>query len=305
MKKFTTRFYNSLIIKNNKIIKGGPIDRIKDEVRWFAESKKFIPNNTPNIYNVELDSKTHRGTYSMEKIKGTNLFVWIKKQKNKRMVIETFRKLMNFYQTKVHQTSSKIKIDDIESMYYKKPLKAINFYSDYQNGNYDFYTINSKSVAHPQKILRKLYKELRPKLINTKYCFIHGDTTFSNTIISKENTFYLIDPRGRFGKTKCYGDPRYDFAKTYFSIIGNYDSFNVGDFGIKVGKDNKYSYNIGTIPFASELEKIFFREIKDDRRVIKFIHATIWLSFMPHLKNDRKQMLFSFLHGTKLISQLD
>ena len=80
-------------------------------------------------------------------------------------------------------------------------------------------------------IFREIYDKLQNNLQNTSYTLIHGDATFSNTLISKEfSNLYLIDPRGGFGSTKFFGDPRYDYAKLYYSIIGNFDSLNNGNF---------------------------------------------------------------------------
>ena len=45
----------------------------------------------------------------------------------------------------------------------------------------------------------------------------------------------LIDPRGYFGFTELYGDPNYDWAKLYYSIVGNYDRFNLKDFRLTIG----------------------------------------------------------------------
>ena len=46
---------------------------------------------------------------------------------------------------------------------------------------------------------------------------IHGDCTFSNTMLREDGSPVLIDPRGYFGKTELYGDPAYDLSLIHIS----------------------------------------------------------------------------------------
>ena len=66
------------------------------------------------------------------------------------------------------------------------------------------------------------------------YNVIHGDPSFSNSLVDKDNQIWLIDPRGSFGNTKIYGDRRYDWAKFYYSAVGNYDSMNSKKFKVTI-----------------------------------------------------------------------
>jgi tRNA A-37 threonylcarbamoyl transferase component Bud32 len=304
MKNFKCRYYNKLQLSGNKIIKHCSIERLEREIKWFCYSRKYFPDNTPVIYNIHKDDDKRDFWYSMQYIKGDNFFDWIKKQDSKQIVSNTFEKLIDFHQEKLHQSKSKINNEDIHSMYYTKPLESLQFYANYKDNNFDQYVINGKHMPHPKYMLKKVYKDLHLKLKKTYYCFIHGDTTFGNTLISKDNNLYLIDPRGSFGKTELFGDPRYDFAKTYFSFAGNFDSLNNNLFKVSKVCGNKYFYEIEDLPNTSGLEKIFFQKIHTDRILIKYIHSTIWLSLMPHLQNSKEQMLTAFLNGTVLLNEI-
>ncbi len=44
--------------------------------------------------------------------------------------------------------------------------------------------------------------------------------------MDRDNKIVMFDPRGYFGKKELYGDPDYDFAKVYYSVVGSYDIFN-------------------------------------------------------------------------------
>ena len=46
-----------------------------------------------------------------------------------------------------------------------------------------------------------------------EFVLIHGDCTFSNTMLRHDTDPVLIDPRGYFGKTEFYVDVAYDWVK--------------------------------------------------------------------------------------------
>ena len=45
-------------------------------------------------------------------------------------------------------------------------------------------------------------------------------------MINNKSKVHLIDPRLNFGNSKFFGDPLYDWAKLYYSVVGSYDNFN-------------------------------------------------------------------------------
>lgn len=59
--------------------------------------------------------------------------------------------------------------------------------------------------------------------LSSKHCvdIIHGDFWFSNMIQTFTHQRKYIDPRGKLNQTEClFGDPYYDYAKLYQSILG-------------------------------------------------------------------------------------
>ena len=83
------------------------------------------------------------------------------------------------------------------------------------------------------------YRDKLEKALSRIKCdefeFIHGDCTFSNLMIRDNGEPVLIDPRGYFGFSEIFGDERYDWAKLYYSIVGNYDRFNLKKFTLDIG----------------------------------------------------------------------
>ena len=136
-----------------------------------------------------------------------------------------------------------------------------------------------------------------------QFHFIHGDPTLSNIIIKSDLSIVFIDPRGYFGNTKLYGDIYYDFAKLYYSFIGNYDQFNNKNFVLDIYEDNvKLSISSSGYEF---LEDKFFELMPSlEKRKIKFLHALIWLSLTTYAWEDYDSICGAFYKGTLLINDV-
>ena len=81
-------------------------------------------------------------------------------------------------------------------------------------------------------------------------------------MVDKNNNIYFIDARGYFGKQEVIGDIRYDWAKLYYSMNGNFDRFNVKDFKLNIS-DHDVRYEIKSNGWEDLTEKVnIFRGIK-------------------------------------------
>ena len=107
----------------------------------------------------------------------------------------------------------------------------------------------------------------------------------------------LIDPRGYFGHTEFYGDPVYDWAKLYYSIVGNYDQFNRKHFLLDIDSD-KVRLAIQSNGWESIKEE-FFHILEDEVNPedIKLIHAIIWLSLTTYAWEDYDSICGAFYNG--------
>lgn len=135
------------------------------------------------------------------------------------------------------------------------------------------------------------------KYFPEKFRLLHGDCTFSNMMLREDGTPVLIDPRGYFGTTELYGDPAYDWAKLYYSIVGNYDQFNRKHFSLEIGEDGvllDISSN-GWEPLESEFFRRLDGEVTPEQ--IKLIHAIIWLSLTTYAWEDYDSICGAFYNG--------
>ena len=303
-----TRFYNSLLINGNRVIKGAPKDRFLKETEWFKEAEKRIPDHIPHIFNFNKcmdcsDNNSGLNYYEMQAIDGKNLYQWA--IINKKKAPEVFDKLIRLSKD-LHAESYKVKTEDIYQMYYIKPKIALTNFIDQSKIGVDTLIINNKKVINPVKQLEDTYKRLEKRLRNTRYSFIHGDLTMSNTLVNRKKDLFLIDPRGAFGSTNIYGDVRYDVAKLYYSIVGNFDSLNNGHFHYKKGLAglNAHYYSIADSGFSDYGKKIL-NMFGEEEEIVHYIHATIWLSLIPHVSNNSRQQFCTFCHGINLLNNVN
>lgn len=130
-----------------------------------------------------------------------------------------------------------------------------------------------------------------------EFKLIHGDCTFSNIMLREDQTPVLLDPRGYFGFTELYGDPAYDWAKLYYSIVGNYDCFNRKRFTLNIEEDS-VQLEISSNGWE-DMEEEFFHFVEGEVTApqIHFLHAIIWLSLTTYAWEDYDSICGAFYNG--------
>ena len=136
-----------------------------------------------------------------------------------------------------------------------------------------------------------------------EFKLIHGDCTFSNIILKDDSIPVLIDPRGYFGTTELFGDPAYDWAKLYYSLYSNYDSFNLKKFLLKIN-ENSVELDIKSNNWEM-LEDDFFNLIGDEanRKQMKLLLAIIWLSLTTYAWEDYDSICGAFYNGVYYLEE--
>ncbi|MEV6797831.1 NTP transferase domain-containing protein [Micromonospora rifamycinica] len=139
------------------------------------------------------------------------------------------------------------------------------------------------------------------RLSAVDHALIHGDPTFSNTLVDRAGGIWLIDPRGTFGRATCYGDPRYDWSKLLYSVEGNYDQFNRRNFALTVAG------GVVTLRIASngwERQGPLVRERTGRFGTdVDVIHALIWLSLTGYALDDVDSAMGAFYQGVYLLEK--
>ena len=157
--------------------------------------------------------------------------------------------------------------------------------------------INEKPCRNVFFHKRELEKQLEQLTCKT-FVFIHGDCTFSNMMLRENGEPVLIDPRGYFGYSELYGDVRYDWAKLYYSIVGNYDRFNLKRFHLTIGDTPEAGVSLSVESNGWEdMEKDFFELTQANEQEIKLLHAVIWLSLTTYAWQDYDSICGAFYNG--------
>lgn len=267
----------------------------EDEINWYKKVMDLNFKNIPTIYSLE--------PLIMEKINGKNIFEYNNADQKQKELILT--KIIDILKN-LHALDKEIdaNINDLEENYINKTFDRINKVQDLiPFAHREEIVINGKKCKNIFFIKEEIQEKIK-KHFSKKFALIHGDCTFSNIMWNEDkNEPVLIDPRGYFGKTKYYGDEYYDWAKLYYSLVGNYDQFNNKNFVLKIHQDN-VELNIDSNNWEN-LENKFFELLPNiDREKIKLIHAIIWISLTTYAWDNYDSVCGAFYNGLLKLNEV-
>ena len=282
------RPFNRIRIKGDVLVKEA-LDKQGEtlavrECAWYESAKEKEILILPHIYRTD--------PLEMEYIKGKNIYEYQLSYTEKKDILE---KLIHALQ-QLHQTEQ-VAVDSfsMKNAYYGKTVERLSKIEDlvpFARGRR--IRVNGKDCRNIFFYKRELERKLESITCEAFY-FIHGDCTFSNLMLREDGTPVLIDPRGYFGYTELYGDVRYDWAKLYYSIVGNYDRFNLKDFRLHIG-EKEVTLNIGSNHWE-DMEQDFFELTGADPYEIRLLHAVIWLSLTTYAWQDYDSVCGAFYNG--------
>ena len=299
LEKIKCRPFNRITVDGDILTKA-PIDEqgrklAVYEQAWYEKARNLHIPVLPKIYDVS--------PLGMEYIKGKNIYAGEYSQTEKEHILQM---LVNALK-QLHAVE-KIPADtfSLKEAYYNKTMKRLAEIEDLVPfAREKEIVVNGKRCRNVYCHKRELEKRLE-KLTCTSFAFIHGDCTFSNLMIRENGDPVLIDPRGYFGYTQLFGDERYDWAKLYYSVAGNYDKFNLGKFQLEIGggfgaEKSKLSYGEVALQIESngweDMEQRFFELTGADSYEIKLLHAVIWLSLTTYAWHDYDSICGAFYNG--------
>lgn len=296
---FRCRPFNSIEDRGDMLIKRPVDDQGRQlavmEIKWYKELRKYNFKQIPMIYEYD--------PLVMEKIDGDNIYRVELGEEEKKKVIDSLIASLN----KLHSFASE-PADNFSIMetYYHKTFNRIDKVRNLiPFAGEESIEINGKDCRNPffyRDEIRKLVEKL---CIDQKedFALIHGDCTFSNTMVDKELNVIFIDPRGYFGSTEFYGDADYDWAKVYYSIYGDYDQFNNKKFELDIF-DKSVNLRIETNGWR-DLADYYLSNIPNcNSKKIKFLHVLIWLSLTTYAWEDYDSICGAFYNGTYLFEEI-
>ncbi len=304
-----TRPFNRIRIDKDILIKE-PVDTqgevlAKRESAWYEKARSLDISGIPKIYDTS--------PLKMEVIFGRNIYECDLGYDERKGILE---KLVDTLKG-LHE-KEKVPADhfSIKEAYFNKTMHRLAQIADLVPfAKEKRITVNGRSCRNIFYHGDELEKALE-KLDCGSFSFIHGDCTFSNLMIRDNGDPVLIDPRGYFGYTQLYGDERYDWAKLYYSIVGNYDRFNLKKFSLDIGgysivggeqiddlKPGEVRLRIESNGWEA-MEEDFFRLTGADEYEIKLLHAVIWLSLTTYAWQDFDSICGAFYNGLYYLEEV-
>lgn len=294
--EFRCRPYNNIEINVDSVIKTGLTNEaeqlIKREILWYHKAREYGVANVPDLL---ADTPL-----TLERIHGSNVFhTSLDDTQKEETLIKIVKALDNLHRFGKQPANSW----DLYQEYFVKTISRLQgiMFSIPFSGEKEILINNKRCINILQNT--QLFRELvLNTLMKTHYCLYHGDCQLTNTLLDNTGKIYFIDPRGYFGKTKIYGDVRYDWAKLYYAICGNFDQFNVKNFILDIS-EHEISYKIGSGGWEFLENKFFSLLPKEEsvEREIKLIHIIAWLSLASHAWEDFDSMCVAFYNGTYLL----
>jgi len=291
-----SRFFNEVKILETTVEKRA-IDLnyshlIGKEQAWYKSVSDLGFRRIPQIISTE--------PYVMERINGHHAYQMNDlNQRERRAVLADYLDSLNL----LHFLGTQETVEqDVRDTYITKTIDRVNSVAGIiPNFDQKAITVNGtkcKNIFHTPEIMENIHSLLKPKYFTP----IHGDPTFSNSLIDKNLRTWFIDPRGYFSKPGIWGDPLYDFAKVYYSAIGGYDTFNRKKFKLVVDRET-VEVLMEESAFTTAGNEIFAEFFGKDLAKIEILHGLIWLSLSGYAKDDIDSVIGSFYLGLYYLEQ--
>lgn len=264
------------------------------EINWYQQLEGYHFKNIPSIVSYK--------PLKMELIKGRSVYEYTDLDRNEKYkILQEIINCLKSVHKLGHIPADKQSYDDA---YVGKTFKRLEKVYDLVPFAHDPYIIingrRCRNVFFHRDEVERSVQQFMPK----EFQLIHGDCTFSNIMLrDSDHVPILIDPRGYFGFTELYGDVAYDWAKLYYSLVGNYDQFNRKRFRLEI-LDDQVHLNIVSNGWET-LETEFLSLVSDEAapRQLHMLHAIIWLSLTTYAWEDYDSICGAFYNGNYYLEE--
>ena len=165
---------------------------------------------------------------------------------------------------------------------------------------YEEFIINGRRCLNPL-FHPELLKACEGRFSFRDFSVIHGECTFSNTIVDEYGKVWFIDPSPRYGSSpQPYGNPLYDWSKLHYSIVGQYDLFNRKRYRLLL---NGSRVELEIEPSGWEpLEPLLADRLGSDLDEVSLMHALEWFLLAAHCNDDYDATIAAFMQGVLLLN---
>lgn len=291
------RPYNYMQFTEDRVTKTGLTkegkELIEHESLWYRHMASYGFQAIPKIYSFD--------PLIMQRIPGMNLFQAKLTEEQKNKITQRLIEIINQMHSYRRCTAD---TEDLIKEYYVKTINRLaSVCHVIPFANQKYININGRRCKNPLLFQDDFKQIVQQNLMNTVFCPIHGDCTLTNIMLDEQQNIYFIDARGYFGRQIVVGDIRYDWAKLYYSMMGNFDRFNIKDFSLDITPDN-ITFSIASNGWEALATQVL-DNMKDCKETdIKLIHAIIWLSLASHCWEDYDSMCLAFYNGVFLLETI-
>ena len=225
-----SRFFNKVEMGEDRVTKTvidpNYEDVHRNEVAWYAEAERLGFRRIPKIHG--------RAPLVLERIRGEHAYQMADlTPRERRAVLADYLDAL----TALHDLdTAPASPEQVREVYLDKTIARVRSIAALVPGiERPSMSINGLKCRNPFADGHAgLLEGLLPGLQPSRFVPIHGDATFSNTLVDDKLRVWFIDPRGSFAKPGIMGDEWYDFAKVYYSAVGGYDAFNRRKFKLHI-----------------------------------------------------------------------
>ena len=287
-----SRFFNRVEMGETQVTKTVIDPAYKDVHRnvgaWYAEAQRLGFRRIPKIYG--------HAPLVLERIRGQHAYQLSDlTPRERRAVLADYLDAM----TALHDlASAPADAGEVREVYLDKTVSRVRSVSALVPGiERDSISINGLKCRNPFAAGRMgLLEDLLPALHPDRFTPIHGDATFSNTLVDDKLRVWFIDPRGSFARPGILGDEWYDFAKVYYSAVGGYDTFNRRKFKLHIDHET-VEVLMEEPAFIGEARAIFPEYFGAEMGRIELIHGLIWLALSGYARDDVDSVIGAFYLG--------
>jgi hypothetical protein len=287
----STRFFNQITFLGSQVVKEATLPEyqpmITQELVWYEQVEALGFTNIPAILA--------RSPMTLARVEGQHPHQLRWGAKGRRQILEnimeTLERLHGLGQRPVPPGALRGVYLDKTAMRLGKIRRLVP-----ELGQRRHLKVNGvwvPNILHPDEA--PLLEACCNRISCPAFTVIHGDPTFSNTLVDAELKPWFIDPRGYFHEPGIYGDPNYDWAKLYYSVVGNYDNFNRRQFILSLDSTGA-DVEIRGSGWA-HLQDFFQERFGGEFRSIQLLHALIWLSLSGWVDDDYDSILAAYFNG--------
>lgn len=296
--KYRCRPYNRIEVLDESVVKTGLTPEAKGfiarEVDWYKAVRAYGFADVPQL----LEENPLR----LERIRGQNLFLCSLNAEGKQAALHRMTDALARLHSYEKRPSDS---GDLYREYFEKTLTRLRMVADVVPFGHDrTIRINGKDCLNVLANVEVFRRAVLDTLMQAHYTLFHGDCQLTNTLVNDEGRVFFIDPRGYFGKSKVFGDPRYDWAKVFYAVCGNFDQFNVKNFRFHQNADG-VEFQIASGGWEFLADELFERIPAGEgtRKEIELIHAIVWMSMASHVWEDYDSMCVAFMNGIALFNR--